>query len=151
MHMPSLLDLLGWKHSNVPHYYGDMVRRLFMIAGSIMLVTTPFFQDRLPVSAYVGLCAIIVLDVIAGLANPLIRWLGYVEAAIALCACMTFEYFAIRDFSVYDSLFWINQTLALLFFIALYYAVKTSRSAALKQQLGLPVTQENNGRTKPTE
>ena len=151
MRMPSLLDLLGWKHSNVPHYYGDMVRRLFMIAGSIMLVTTPFFQDRLPVSAYVGLCAILVLDVIAGLANPLMRWLGYVEAAIALCACMTFEYFAIRDFSVYDSLFWINQTLALLFFIALYYAVKTARSAALKQQSGLPELQDEKSITKPKE
>lgn len=140
--MASLLDFFHWKRSTVSHYYGDMVRRCFMLAGGLMLVATPFFQDRLPVSAYVGLFAILVLDVMAGLANPLMRWLGYAEALIALGACMTFEYYAIRDFAPGDPLFWINQILALLFFVALYYSVKTARGAALRQQREMPESPE---------
>lgn len=127
-------SLFFWKRSTVSHYYGDIVRRLFMIAGGIMLVATPFYQDRLPISAYASVWIIVILDVVAGLANPLMRWLGWIETLIALVACLTFEYFAIRDFSVTDSLFWINQTLALVFFIALYYSVKTARAASLRQQ-----------------
>ncbi len=118
----------------VSHYYGDAVRRLFVTAGGIMLVTTPFLQDRLPISGYAAIWVVIILDVIAGLANPRMPWLAYLETVIALLCCAVFEYYAISDFDSGDYFFWTNQILAFIFFVALYYAVKTARSGLLREQ-----------------
>ncbi|HRH93915.1 MAG TPA: hypothetical protein PKV72_05290 [Candidatus Peribacteria bacterium] len=133
--MRSLWDVLTTRSTTVSHYHGDIVRKLFLTAGALMLATTPFFQSRLPVSAYAGMCVVLVLDVAAAMMNPLMKRLAYFESAVALIGCATFEFYAIRDFDVSDGLFWTNQALALLFFFALYYAVKTARGAALRQQV----------------
>jgi hypothetical protein len=133
--MPSLWETLTTRHTTVTHYHGDIVRRLFLAAGAIMLATTPFFQSRLPVSAYAGMAVVLVLDIAAAMMNPLMKRLAYFESVAALIGCATFEYYAIRDFDVGDLLFWVNQSLALLFFFALYFAVKTARGAALHQQV----------------
>ncbi len=133
--MPSIWETLTTRHTTVTHYHGDIVRRLFLAAGALMLATTPFFQTRLPVSAYVGMAVVLVLDIAAAMMNPLMRRLAYFESLAALIGCATFEFYAIRDFDVSDPLFWTNQALALLFFFALYYAVKTARAAALHQQV----------------
>lgn len=121
--------------NRVPHYYGDTVRKLFFASGFLMLVTYPFFQERLFVSAYVSIGTILILDIVAGFISPRMKLLSIFESIIALVGCIVFEYTALREFNVADLFFWTNQLLAILFFIALYYAVKTARSAVLNQQM----------------
>lgn len=120
--------------SPTSHYYGDVVRKLFVLAGALMLVTSPFFRDRLPLSVYWGVWVIIVLDIVAALTSPRLRSVAVAECIIALGCFGVFEYYALRDFSPVDALFWVNQTLALIFFFAIYFAFKTVRAGALEQR-----------------
>jgi ABC-type transport system involved in cytochrome c biogenesis permease subunit len=120
--------------SGIAHYYGDIVRKLFLAIGFIMLVSFPFFRERIDVPLYFSLGAIITLDIFAAATSPRMKWVAYTESIVALFGCIIFEYLAVRDISVIDPLFWINQVIAVLFFFALYYAVKTARSAAMGLQ-----------------
>src|SRR3989344_1598200 len=83
------------------HYYGDIVRRLFFIAG---------------------------------LTNPLQKWVMALNTGISLIGLITFEYHAVTGYdNLRDPLFWINQGLAFIFFFALYYSTKTVRGAILRE------------------
>jgi hypothetical protein len=43
------------------HYYGDLVRKLFLAGGLLMLISLPFFQFFVPVSMFVAIIAILVI------------------------------------------------------------------------------------------
>lgn len=122
-----------WLRSPAPpraitHYYGDIVRRLFLAAGVIMLVATPFFAQFLPVPAVLSLLAVLAISVAAGLTNPLQRWAMLLDVAAALIGLVVFEYHAISRFAEMPPLlFMVDQVLAVIFFFALYFSVKTVR------------------------
>jgi|SRR3989344_6923238 len=117
-----------------PHYYGDIVRKLFVLGGVVMLVTEPFFTDFLPVSVFVSLVIIVFLGIFAGLTSPRHRWVQIVNMLIAAVAVFVFEYYAIDIYlrmGLYGiktgGFFWVNQALAVIFFAALYFGSKTLR------------------------
>lgn len=114
------------------HYYGDVVRRLLVLGGIIMILTLPFFKDLLPVPLFISIAAIVIIGVVPGLMNPRIRWVSMVNFCISLIGLVCFEYFAVDSFTkdgeFYKSMFfWTNQALALIFFIAIYFGTKTLR------------------------
>lgn len=116
------------------HYYGDEVRRLFIVAGGIMLLTLTFFNHLLPVSVFMSVLIVLVVGIVAGLSNPKKLWVMILNVGISLVSFVIFEYHAATayaDFS--EPLFWIDQSLALIFFIALYLATKTVRAKLLKK------------------
>jgi hypothetical protein len=120
------------------HYYGDAVRQLFIGGCLLMLVTLPLFNHLLPVSTFGSVFAILVLVLLAGLTSPAMKWTAWLDVVASAGAVFVFEYFAVAlHYSTHDDthltwLLWINHILALVFFFAFYYAVKTVRGMYLR-------------------
>lgn len=121
------------------HYYGFAVRRLFLFIGLVMLITFPFFSDIIPVPIYVSIGLMVLLAVLGGLLNPAQKWLLIANSILPIVGFVVFEYetaFAYVNLSAGDprnlAIFWINQGISLLFFIALYLAIKTVRGKFIK-------------------
>ena len=121
------------------HYYGYAIRRLFIFIGLVMLVTFPFFSDLLPVPQYVSISIMVLLAVFGGLLNPSQKWLLIANSLLAAIGFAVFEYqtaYSYVHLSITDArtvpLFWTNQIVSLLFFVALYLAIKTVRGKYIK-------------------
>ncbi len=114
------------------HYYGDTVRQLLIVSGLLMLASGPFFRSALPVPTVVSVLAVLVIVLAAGLINPQQRWTVTLTTIISLFGFLVFEYYAMISYSLApQNFFWVNQILAILFFLALYLSTKTLRSKCL--------------------
>lgn len=117
------------------HYYGDLVRKLFLTGAILMLLTLPFMSTYIEVPIYISILAAITIGVVAGITNPAQKWAGILNFGIALTASFIFEYQAIMGYTHYSYLhrtFLINQILAVIFLVALYFATKTVRGMVVK-------------------
>jgi hypothetical protein len=115
------------------HYYGDIVRRLFLIAAFVMAATLPYFSPLIDKPLLMSIVGILVLAVAAGLSSPAYSLTSLLNALVALGAMVVFETYAVQSFteSGTDVFFLINQGLALIFLVAFYFGIKTLRSAPL--------------------
>ncbi len=119
----------------LPHYYGNIVRRLFIAGGVIMLATIPSFKTLLPVPSFVSVFAILLVGLAAGITNPMQKWAMALNSIIASILFFVFEYRAITKYDdVSDTLFLITEVLAVIFFFAVYYSTKTVRALYLKEK-----------------
>src|SRR3989344_5506323 len=84
------------KHKKIPHYYGDIVRVIFVIAGILMLVFLPIFKDLIVVPVGIAIFVIISVDLFAGLTNPLQKWISLINLFISLSAFIIFETIAVE-------------------------------------------------------
>ena len=110
------------------HYYGDIVRILFLTASFLMMVTLPIFQDRIPYPILFSIFGILILGIIGGFINPRQKVVIVISILVALGAFAFFEYYAvICDCSIIDPYFLTNQVLAMIFFAALYFGIKSLR------------------------
>ena len=115
----------------IPHYYGDTVRKLFIVGGILMLVTLPIFYEDIPIPFIVSVFAILVVALLAGLTNPRQAWVSVLDLIVSVLAFIMLEYVAIFA-GAYDGVsqsgfFLTTQALAIIFFIAVYYSAKTLR------------------------
>lgn len=132
---PSSSMDLSTKDQQFPHYYGHIVRRLFLAGGVIMLITLATLKHVLPIGTFVVIFAILIIGLFAGLTNPLQRWVAALDTLISLVALTTFEYHAVIGYTdLGDVLFWLNQLLAIVFFFAFYFATKTLRGTFLTRR-----------------
>lgn len=123
----------------MPHYYGDMVRKLFLIAACAMLFTLPFFTTYIPVTIWTALLIILGLSIFSGLTNPKVFILAILDMVIAIVALLLFGYNAIDAYLRYgitEMYFWLNEVLGLLFLISLYLSVKTVRGFVVNHKEG---------------
>ncbi len=109
------------------HYYGDTVRVLFLIAGVIMLATLPIVQQNIPAPSLVSVAFIIIVALAAGLTSPRHGAVMAANVVISFVGVGAFELAAISFSEPWSAFFWTNQSLAIIFFIALYYSAKTFR------------------------
>ncbi|MEK7576851.1 MAG: hypothetical protein AAB482_04130 [Patescibacteria group bacterium] len=117
------------------HYYGNIIRRLFIVAGIVMLVGNSWLKVLLPVPTFISVLAILLVGIAAGITNPLQKWAMMLNAGIASVLFVVFEYRAIIKYNeVNDPLFLITEGLAIIFFFALYYSTKTVRAIYLKEK-----------------
>jgi hypothetical protein len=117
------------------HYYGDQIRVLFVIAGILMLLGLPLFQDKIPFSVWFSVGAIIVLIFLAGLTNPKQVWVSFLNTAASLIGFAVFEYYALTNsISLFEGFFLVNQLLAIIFLIAFYLSSKTLRGFYLNSR-----------------
>src|SRR3990167_11464789 len=97
------------------HYYGDLVRALFLLASFIMLVTLPFNADKLPVSLFTSITVILFLSIFAALTNPKQTWTAIINNIISIVGFLALEYYAILAYQLYSIsslMFWTNQFLS---------------------------------------
>lgn len=124
------------KHNSSPppHYYGDSVRAPMILGGVVMMGTFPFFTDLIPGPLFFPVIAMLVLAIFGGLMNPQQKWIVVLNVGITAAAFLIFEHQAMvasRTLGFRDAFFITNQTLALIFFVAVYYATKTVRAMYL--------------------
>lgn len=123
------------RKSPVRHYYGDIVRKLFLTTAVIMLFMLPFFTNDIPISVHVALVIVLALSIFAGVTNPKELWVSLLNVIMSTVGVVLIGYYAIDAYTKYSLLslyFWINQLLALLFLFALYYSTKTFRGFLLR-------------------
>lgn len=116
------------------HYYGDYLRRLFLIGVIGTLACLPFYPYLLPIfPVFVLIAVCLVIVALAGIANPKSRGVAVWNIGIASILFFLFEYFAVTEYN--DSTFVltaVRQALALIFLFSLYYGVKTVRGMVVK-------------------
>jgi hypothetical protein len=116
----------------IEHYYGDIVRKLFIAAGLIMAVTLPFFQNFIPEPIFLSILSILLVTFFAGTTNPRQRWTIVLDACVAAVGLAVFEYYAVTNYgSSHEWIFWTNQLISLIFLFSFYFASKTLRSMFL--------------------
>lgn len=117
-------------HRTLPHYYGDPIRKLFLAAGVVLLVTLPFLHENFSLPGFVSVLLILILVFSAGIMNPKQRWITLVDMLISAFGFTLFAYDAIRKFDhAFDLLFITNLTLAAIFLFSFYLSTKTTRGS----------------------
>ncbi|MEK9161126.1 MAG: hypothetical protein AAB440_03830 [Patescibacteria group bacterium] len=121
-------------HIGPKHYYGDLVRILFVVAA-VILFTMQFTGIRLPFSSFGSIMMVMFLVVAAGLTNPVQIWIHWVNIFISAFCLILFGGLALSRFQNQQALFpdgILIGTLALMFMVALYSAVKTLRGILMR-------------------
>lgn len=117
---------------DIPHYYGDYVRALFLAVAVLSAVAIPVFGDLLPFGTLPQVAATILLVLLAGLTNPHSRMLLLYDAVVAGIGVLLLETVAISLYRA-DSfeLFVAREAAALAMLFAFYFSIKTLRAMAL--------------------
>ena len=119
------------------HYYGDVVRILFVVAAVLILLAqvigTPFL------TAQAAIASAVALIIAAGLTNPVQSWIHWVNSILAaggllICANFVLERFKTSPNFIMDG--WIVLALTVIFVCALYSAIKTLRGSMMR---GAPI------------
>jgi hypothetical protein len=134
-----LEEIFPKKSSDEPpeHYYGDIVRRLFLAAGLIMIIGYAFFSGLIQVPIFISLFSVVLISLLAGFQNPANKSIIGINLVVSVVACVLFQDTAITNY-LSDAnrntwFFIINEALAIIFFFCIYYSAKTFRSVFLKK------------------
>lgn len=113
------------------HYYGDIVRKLFFVAGLLLVVIIPIDRELLNFYLIFGIALIMVLIIVAGFTSPVHKWAIITDVVVSSLSFLFFEYVSLARFleldSTVDGIFIFRQSLAIIFVFALYFATKTFR------------------------
>lgn len=117
--------------SSIPHYYGHVVRMLFIIVAVVSAVSIPVWGDLLPIGTFTQVVGVVMLVVLAGLTNPHGTMVLWADTAISAIGVVLLENAAISYYSAdLVVIFLVREILVLLLLIALYYSLKTVRAMA---------------------
>jgi hypothetical protein len=123
--------------SGVPHYYGDIVRGLFLTAAVIMLIGLPVISGYVHMPVVFSVIGILVLGLSAGLTNP--RQVGNavinsIIAAVGFLVFATYIVSSYRDGGADSKFFVANLMLGFIFIFAVYFSMKTVRGLTVLRQ-----------------
>lgn len=112
-----------------PHYYGDIVRGIFVFSGLVMLAALPFSTSFVPLPLPLTIALVIILGLLAGFMSPWRLFITLANTIVSLVGTIVFEYQAVTFLNAGTPafLFFASQVLAIAFFVALYYSTKTLR------------------------
>lgn len=114
---------------NIPHYYGDSVRAMFLISAIMYAVSIALFGSLLPFDIYTGIGLVLLLVFLAGITNPHSQALMFVNVIVSGAGVYLMQTAAISFFNSESSiLFILRQFVAILLLIAFYHSVKTARN-----------------------
>lgn len=113
----------------------DNVRRLFIVAGIIMIINLPFVHDQLPIPLSISILIILGIAIFAGMTSPKDRYIDFFDTLLSMGGFIIFQYSAVNIYlstnSFFNFLFLTNEILALIFFFATYYSVKSLKNIIL--------------------
>jgi len=134
----------------IPHYYGDIVRQLFLGLVVLMMVGAPFFADDLAAEFPFIILGSIVIAGLAALTNPVKNWVMYLNVIAAGVGLFMFETTALAAYSAENPIsFALRQAIAVIFLFAFYFGAKTAR-AMLMGKIGEVPSEEDFGK-KPAQ
>ncbi len=117
----------------IPHYYGDLVRIIFIIGAVFVLIGIPYMTKALGVPAIIPIIAVAMLGVTAGITNPIQLFSLRLNVAISVIFLIFFAYIGWYAYNEGGNgvIGFSNQVGAVLFLIASYYSVKSLRGATV--------------------
>ena len=95
---------------DIPHYYGDYVRVLFIAVAVLSAVAVPVFGDLLPFGTLAQVLAALLLVLLAGLTHPHSAMLSLYNSVVSAIGVI------------------LLQSAALLLLFAFYFSLKTLRA-----------------------
>ena len=115
------------------HYYGDVVRILFVVAAVLILLAQVVGIAFLTTQA--ALVAAVVLILSAGLTNPVQIWIHFINVLLSaggllISAGVTLDRFKTSPNFLTEG--WIVMVLTIVFICALYSATKTLRGSLMR-------------------
>lgn len=114
---------------DIPHYYGDFVRVLFITVAVLAAVAVPLLGDLLPFGTLVQVLSILLLVLLAGLTHPHSVIVFWYNVCVSALAVVLLQYTAV---SLYETdsfgLFLAREAGAISMLFAFYYSVKTLRA-----------------------
>ncbi|MEK7615889.1 MAG: hypothetical protein AAB420_01625 [Patescibacteria group bacterium] len=110
-------------------YFGDTIRYLFIIIATIMLITLPYANRKVPFYFIISIVGVLLVGLCAGLTNARWQWTLLFDAIVAAGGMFFFEAYAVTIYRNHGSFFMLllSQLLALLFFFAMYFSIQTFR------------------------
>ncbi len=122
----------------IPHYYGDLVRIIFIIGAVFVLLGIPFVTDILNIPAIIPIFAIAILAVTAGITNPAQLFSLKLNMGVSVAFLVFFAYMGwyAYDAGLGGGIGLSNQVGAVLFLVASYFSVKSLRGAIVPERQG---------------
>ncbi len=119
---------------NIPHYYGDHVRRLFLAVAAILVISIPVWDGLFPLTVLSRVLFVVGLVLLAGITTPHSRWALLIDAVVSGVGVFLLELIAIQRYNAEEvGLFLAREAVILLLLFAFYYSVKTYRAMLTKQ------------------
>lgn len=116
-----------------PHYHGDKVRNLFLVAAIALLFSLLLEKNLFGPVLFFGILTLVGLVVLAGLTSPKKKLATIANTFVSGTLFVFFEYSALAGSpsliigTSMDIGFLLRQALAVLFLLALYFSIKTWR------------------------
>ncbi|HRH24126.1 MAG TPA: hypothetical protein PK109_00855 [Candidatus Paceibacterota bacterium] len=124
---------LAPEHLGPSHYYGDIVRILFVVAAALLFLSQ--FIGEPFMTSFSALTLAVILVVAAGLTNPVQAWIHWVNIFLSGLSLILFGAIAIARYRETGTMFGstaIVMILVLVFLFALYNAIKTLRGTIMR-------------------
>lgn len=118
------------------HYYGDIVRILFVINAVLIFIAQ--FLGNAFLTPQLALLSAVALVIAAGLTNPVTTSIHWVNTILSGGGLIIAGNFVLTRFSEGELLTkgWVVSAVTLIFVIALYSSIKTLRGALMR---GAPI------------
>jgi len=120
--------------NNKPGYYLKATQSIFLVAGILMVCTFPYFLKYFNFSGMALMFVMVALAILAGFTgggnklilkfNTAVAVIGFILAAHR--GVLIFFQGVEEPLAIFS--FWTHQILALVFFLAIYFAVRAMRS-----------------------
>ncbi len=128
LYMPSMLRL----NPRIPHYYGDAVRKCFLLIACGLIFLAPVSGGYLPGLLPFTIAGAVILVCLAALTNPKKQWVMVANSLVAAAGLIFSEMIALLAYASDEVvLFLAHQFMALVFLFALYFSMKTVRAMML--------------------
>lgn len=132
---PTRINRLRYTWPALTHYYGDLVRALFLIVAIIIGLSIPL-SGSMELGLLFGGPVIVILTVLAGYTNPHGKMVLIMDAIVAGLGVLLAETSAVASYAAGQwYAFAALEVVFVLFLVALYFSVKNVR-AALSDKIG---------------
>lgn len=110
------------------YYYSEIIRKLFISAGLIVLVTMPFLYNKFSFLIFFPIAAIIILTLAAGITSKRQPGNILIDLIISLAGLIVYSFRTVTEFQHhFDLMFVTNIVLSCLFLFTTYWSVKIWR------------------------
>lgn len=118
-----------YRSEKLHHYYGDIVRQIFVGVAALALLAAPFYADDLRAELPFTIISAVFLIIAAALTGPWNTLIMAVNVALSGIGFVIFELWALAGYETVSLVaVSLRQIIALAFMFALYFSVKTLRS-----------------------
>lgn len=118
----------GHRDEPPEHYYGDIVRLIFLACGVAILLSISLLGASLNLPFLIAVTMALVLAFLAGYTSPQHPAVIWFDLLVAYGGAALFQFWAVfGPFTSDDAAFWIHQGVAIALFLAAYFATKTYR------------------------